>query len=131
MTGSAEPSRDPTAGLRILVVEDEMMIALLLESMLVEFGHRVAGPVARLDKALEAAQREPLDLAILDVNVNGQEVYPVAAALASRGIPFVFATGYGRAGLRPPYRDRPTLQKPYRSDDLREAIMAAWTSRDA
>src|SRR5690348_1237410 len=128
------PSELPGArrsGLRILLVEDEMMVALLLESMLIDFGHTIVGPVARLDKALEAAQREALDLAILDVNVNGQEVYPVAAALAARGIPFVFATGYGKAGLRAPYRDRPTLQKPYRSDDLREAIMAAWTSRDA
>lgn len=122
---------DHITALRVLVVEDEMAIALLLQSMLVGFGCTVLGPIARLDKALDIAQREAIDLAILDVNINGREVYPVAAALSARGIPFVFATGYGRAGLRPPYRDRPTLQKPYRSDDLREAIMAAWTSRDA
>src|SRR6185312_17188878 len=106
-----------------------MMIALLLETMLAELGHRVAGPVAHLDKALEAAQREPLDLAILDVNVNGQEVYPVAAALAARGIPFVFATGYGKAGLRPPYRDRPTLQKPFRRLDLHQLVAEVCRAR--
>lgn len=112
-------------GLRILLVEDEMMVALLVESMLGELGHDVVGPVARLDKALVMAERERLELAILDINIDGRDVYPIAAALAVRGIPFIFATGYGQGGLRAPYRDRPTLQKPYRRDDLKAAIARA------
>lgn len=120
---------DPGTALRVLVVEDEMAIALLLQSMLVDFGCTVLGPMARLDRALDAAQHEAIDLAILDVNINGREVYPVAAALGARGIPFVFATGYGKAGLRAPYRDCLTLQKPYREDDLRAAVAAAAAQR--
>ncbi len=105
--------------LRVLVVEDEMMVAFLLDDMLTRFGCTVTGPVARLEKAIEIAEREALDVAILDVNINGREVYPVAEALATRRIPFIFATGYGQAGLRPAYRDCPTLPKPFRQDDLR------------
>ncbi|HLI14170.1 MAG TPA: response regulator [Alphaproteobacteria bacterium] len=113
-----------TAGLRVLLVEDEMMIAMAMEDMLAELGHRVGGPVARLAKAMEAARREAFDVAILDVNLNGQDVYPVAEALAGRGIPFVFTTGYTKSRLRPPYGDRPTLQKPFRMQDLRTALAA-------
>lgn len=108
--------------LRILLVEDEIMVALLLEEMLAELGHTVVGPVARLDKAVELAWQEAVDVAILDVNVDGKEVYPVAEALATRGIPFVFSTGYGRTGLRAPYGDRPTLQKPFHRSDLRDLL---------
>ena len=75
---------------RVLLVEDENLVAILLEDMLAELGHSVVGPVARLNKALEMAQREAIDLAILYVNINGEQVYPVAEALAARGIPFVF-----------------------------------------
>jgi DNA-binding response OmpR family regulator len=109
---------DPASGLRVLVVEDESMIAMLLEVMLADFGCEMIGPVGRVGKALAMAQREPLDIAILDVNVNGEEVYPVAAALARRGIPFVFVTGYSKHRLRPPYDDRPMLQKPFRRRDV-------------
>jgi CheY-like chemotaxis protein len=126
---AANRAGEPPSRLRVLLVEDEMMIALLLETMVADLGHEVAGPVARLEKGLEMAEREPLDLAILDVNLNGKEVYPIAAALAARGIPFIFATGYGRAGLREPYRARPTLQKPYRTADLRAAIAEACDGR--
>ena len=113
---------DIACGLRVLVVEDEMMVALFLETMLIDLGHQVAGPVARLEKGLEVIEREAIDLAVLDVNINGREVYPIAEALEARGVPFIFATGYGSAGLRPAYSGRPVLQKPYRSDDLRVAI---------
>jgi CheY-like chemotaxis protein len=71
---------------------------------------------------MEMAEREAIDLVVLDVNINGSEVYPIAAALEARSIPFIFATGYGRAGLHPAYCDRPVLQKPYRSADLKAAI---------
>jgi CheY-like chemotaxis protein len=105
-------------GLRVLLVEDENLVAMLLEDMLAELGHSVVGPVARLKKALEMAQREAIDLAILDVNINGEQAYPVAEALAARGIPFVFSTGYGKRGLPLRYRDHPTLQKPFQQQDL-------------
>lgn len=103
---------------RILLVEDEMLVAMLLEDMLSEAGHTIVGPLARIDQALQAARNEPIDLAILDVNVGGEEVYPVAEALAAREIPFAFATGYGAHGLREPWQERPTLQKPFHRDDL-------------
>jgi CheY-like chemotaxis protein len=115
-------TRRQVCGLRVLLVEDEMMVALLPERMLVELGHQVAGHVARLERGLEIAERDAIDLAAQDVNINGTEVYPIAAALEARGIPFIFATGYSSAGLHPPYRNRPILQKPYRSDDLKAAI---------
>lgn len=105
-------------GFRVLLVEDENLVAMLLEDMLVELGHTVVGPIARLKKALEMAQHEAIDVAILDVNINGEQVYPVAVALAARGIPFIFSTGYGERGLPPQYRDHPTLQKPFQQSDL-------------
>jgi CheY-like chemotaxis protein len=119
---SSGPPDDPASGLRVLLVEDESMVAMLLEDMLADFGCEVIGPVARVGKALAMAQREPLDIAILDVNLNGQEVYPVAAALATRGIPFVFATGYDKHSLRRPYDDRPILPKPFRRRDVHAAL---------
>jgi CheY-like chemotaxis protein len=114
-----------SSGLKVLVVEDEMLVAMLVESMLVELGHSVIGPVGWLDKAVPLAEREELDFAVLDLNINGGKAYPVAAALEGRGIPFIFATGYGRAGLAAPYEDHPTLQKPFRVEDLRAAIEAS------
>jgi CheY-like chemotaxis protein len=118
-------------GLRVLLIEDEIMVALLLEDMLADLGHTIVGPVGRLDKALEAARKEAFDLAFLDVNIDGREVYPVAETLAARGIPFIFVTGYGRAGLRPPYRDRPTLQKPFRRLDLHQLVAEVCRARQA
>ena len=113
------------SGLQVLLVEDEHLVALLLEDMLAELGHIVVGPVARLSKAMEMAQREALDIAILDVNINGQDTYSVAEALAERGIPFVFATGYDRKRLRAPYCKAPVLQKPFLQRDLQKALAEA------
>src|SRR5918995_6804668 len=110
-------------GLRILVVEDEAAISLLLEDMLLDFGCEVVGPAARLTSALDMAQRETLDLAILDVNVAGEPVYPVVEALEAKKVPFVFSTGYGSAGIRDLYRDRPVLQKPFAQHDLRQKLV--------
>src|SRR3712207_4132446 len=104
-------SGDDLQGVRVLVVEDEAAISLLLEDMLLDFGCEVVGPVARLPAALDIAHRETLDLAVLDVNVAGEPIYPVAEALDARQVPFVFSTGYGSAGIRDLYRDRPVLQK--------------------
>jgi two-component SAPR family response regulator len=117
MAISKQPDR-PVTELRVLVVEDENLIALLLEDMLAELGHTVIGPVARVKKALDMIQREEIDLAILDVNINGEETYPIADVLAARDVPFFFSTGYGKKGLRAPHHDRPTLQKPFQRQDL-------------
>jgi DNA-binding response OmpR family regulator len=124
MSAHSKPREQPAARPRILIVEDESVIAMLLEDMITDCGYEVVGPVARLDKAVEVAQREALDVAILDVNLNGEEVYPVAAALAAREIPFLFSTGYGKGGVHAPYHDRPTLQKPFQLHDVRAALAA-------
>jgi CheY-like chemotaxis protein len=92
--------------------------------MLADLGHTVIGPVGRLNRAIEIAQAGSFDIAILDVNINGGDTYPVAEALAARDIPFVFSTGYGKNTLRVPYRDRPTLQKPFQQDDLKKLFAA-------
>jgi CheY-like chemotaxis protein len=112
-------------GLRVLVVEDEAAISLLLEDMLLDLGCDVVGPAARLGTALELAQGEALDVAILDVNIAGEPIYPVAAALVERKVPFIFSTGYGSAGIKDLYRDRPVMQKPFAQRDLRQNLLQA------
>jgi CheY-like chemotaxis protein len=118
-------SGEDLQGLRVLVVEDEAAISLLLEDMLLDFGCEVVGPAARLAAALDAVQRERLDLAILDVNVAGEPIYPVAEALLERSVPFVFSTGYGSAGIKDAFRDRPVLQKPFAQHDLKQKLILA------
>jgi CheY-like chemotaxis protein len=118
-------SVDELQGLRILVVEDEAAISLLLEDMLLDFGCEVVGPAARLSAALEAVSRETVDIAILDVNVAGEPIYPVVEALVERKIPFVFSTGYGSAGIKDAYRNRPVLQKPFAQNDLKQKLLLA------
>jgi CheY-like chemotaxis protein len=113
---------------RILVVEDELMIRMLLEDMLGELGYTVAAEAARIEEALEAAKTADFDLAILDVNLNGQPVSPVADALVARGTPFVFATGYGERGLPESYRGRPTLKKPFQLEGLKQMLENALES---
>ena len=109
--------------LRILVVEDEMTIALMLEDMLGNLGHTVVGLALRLAQAVKLATDAQIDFAILDVNLNGQLSFPVAELLAARGVPFVFATGYGSAGVEAPYRERGlVIKKPFDSKDLKLAI---------
>jgi CheY-like chemotaxis protein len=111
--------------LRIFVVEDELLIRMLLEDMLTELGHTITAEAAKIDDALAAARTAAFDLAILDVNLNGQNTGPVADALAARGTPFVFATGYGPDSLPEQYRSRPTLKKPFQLDGLKQTIAAA------
>jgi CheY-like chemotaxis protein len=122
---SATQLQSTTPAKRILVVEDELMIRMLLEDMLGELGYTVAAEAARIEEALEAAKNADFDIAILDVNLNGQPISPVADALVARGMPFVFATGYGERGLPEPYRDRPTLKKPFQMDGLKQMLQTA------
>ena len=108
----------------VLVVEDEMLIGMLLEDMLTDMGHTVVGVISRVNDALATVRKEAFDVAILDVHLNGQAVFPVADALIERGIPFVFATGYGERGLPDQYRSRPILQKPFAKEDLERTLAA-------
>src|SRR5436305_12924447 len=87
------------AGLRVLVVEDEMMVSMLIEDMLSDLGCTVVGPASRLDEAMELARADGLDCAVLDVNLGGQPIFPLADLLRQQRRPFAFATGYGDAGL--------------------------------
>ena len=119
------PRNGDMTGLRVLVVEDEAAISLLLEDMLLDFGCEVVGPAARLGTALELVRDETVDLAILDVNVAGEPIYPVVSALADMKVPFVFSTGYGSAGIKDLYRDRPVLQKPFAQHDLQQKLLQA------
>jgi CheY-like chemotaxis protein len=106
------------AGLRVLVVEDEMMVSMLIEDMLTDLGCIVVGPAARLDEAIDLAMASDLDCAVLDVNLGGQPIFPLADLLRERGKPFAFATGYGDAGVRDVDRGTAVLQKPFREGDL-------------
>jgi CheY-like chemotaxis protein len=108
--------------LRVLVVEDEAVVAMLLEDMLMDLGHDVAAAAGRFEQAMEAASGEAIDLAILDLNLNGTLTYPIAEVLRGRGVPVVFATGYGAEGLREDWRSSPVIQKPFQLRDLQKAI---------
>jgi CheY-like chemotaxis protein len=110
------------AGLRVLVVEDEMMVSMLIEDMLTDLGCSVVGPASRLDEAIELAKVSELDCAVLDVNLGGQPIFPLADLLRERGKPFAFATGYGDAGIRDVDRGTPVLQKPFREGDLARVL---------
>jgi CheY-like chemotaxis protein len=107
---------------RVLVVEDEYLIRMLLEDMLSEIGYELAAAVGGIAEASEHAARGDFNVAILDVNLDGVEVYPVADILARRGLPFVFVTGYGEASLPENYRGRPALQKPFQAEQLRAVL---------
>lgn len=122
---TAEPNEDILQGARVLVVEDEAAISMLLEDMLLNFGCDVVGPAARLATALEMAEGESFDVAILDVNVAGEPIYPVAETIAKRALPLIFSTGYGGAGIREPFRDRPVVQKPFSQADLKRTLISA------
>jgi len=107
--------------LHILIVEDELLPATLLEIAVMDAGH-VAHKAAGLSKAMALASAEPFDAAVLDVNLAGEFVFPLAALLRKRGVPFLFASGYGRAGVPPEYQDCTVLQKPYATDVFNDAL---------
>ena len=110
------------SGRRILVVEDEVIVAWALEDMLSQLGCEVVGPAARVNQALAMIEAEAVDAAVLDINLNGEKSYPVADALAARGVPFVFSTGYNKNSLPNDYLSFPILQKPFEGSKLRDAL---------
>jgi CheY-like chemotaxis protein len=122
MDAKDERTMSDSAPRRVFVVEDEVMIRMLLEDMLADLGYGVAASAGGLEEAIALARDSDFDLAILDVNLNGHSVYPVADVLEQRGVPFVFSTGYGERGLPEPYRGRPTLQKPFQLENLDKAL---------
>ena len=114
------------AGRRVLIVEDESLVAMLLETILEDMGCVPVGPASTVDEGLQIATGgERIDAALLDVNVAGKQVFPIAQALKDRGVPFVFSTGYGEGGLPDEWRGQPTLQKPFTEAAVRDALMNA------
>ena len=111
-------------GRRILLVEDEMMVAWLVADMLGDLGCEVVGPASHVDRALTMLAAETIDAAVLDLNLGGVRSYPVADALTERGIPFVFATGYGEDSVLEGYRFWPVLPKPVERRKLRCVLSA-------
>ena len=109
-------------GCSVFLVEDEVMIRMMVADMLEELGYSVAAEAGEISEALRLVQSTDFDLAILDVNVNGKVITPVAEMIKAKGCPFIFATGYGSSGLPPEYRDRPALQKPFQLETLAQMI---------
>lgn len=112
------------AGKRVLVVEDEPMIRLLLDDMLADLGYTMAAEAGRLDEAVAMAKDGEFDVAILDVNLNGQPITPVVDVLVARRVPFVFVSGYARRGIPEAHSHIPLLQKPFQADGLARALAA-------
>jgi DNA-binding response OmpR family regulator len=115
--------------LGVFLVEDEAMIRMMVVDMLEELGHIAAAEAGRLDQALQLARSTDFDVAILDVNLDGEIITPVAQLIEGRGLPIIFATGYGAAGVPEEFRDRPTLQKPFEFKALEAALNSIPTDR--
>lgn len=115
--------------IRVLIVEDEAFVVMLIEDMLAELGFEIAGTAPRVAPALALVATLDFDLAILDVNLGSEMSFPVADALAGKGVPYMFATGYGRPAIVAEHAHRPVISKPFSIDDLNAAIRAALASR--
>jgi len=114
MTAGIQVTMQATMAVRVLIVEDEFLIASMLEAHLVRLGYEVPPIAATVDEALATLEGNEIHLAVVDINLAGTASYPVADALKARSIPFVFTTGYGETGVPEPYRAFPIVQKPYR-----------------
>lgn len=108
---------------RVLLLEDEMLVSMILEDALELGGYEVVGPVAKVDHALALIHDgEQFDAAVMDLNLGGHSAMPVADILANRRIPFLVVTGYGSAALSPPHQDVPVLAKPFSPSELISAV---------
>jgi CheY-like chemotaxis protein len=108
----------------VLVVEDEVMISFLIQDLLEELGCQTVWQAPSVSEALNVLAQHKPDLAVLDVNVAGELVYPVAERLSDAGVPFLFTTGYGRVGMPERWNQRPVLQKPYDANNLSAVLMS-------
>lgn len=111
---------------RVLIVEDESMISILLEDMVCDLGAHIVGPAARFEHAMTLALEAEIDLAILDVNVDGLVVYPIADVLRCRGIPFIFVTGYEASAVPQRYHCNCVLSKPFSHETFNDAVEEAF-----
>lgn len=116
---------DALAGRRILIVEDESLVSMLLETILEDLGCETVGPAGTVTDGLGIARQGQMDAALLDVNVAGELVFPIAQTLKDRGVPFVFSTGYGEGGLPENWRGNTTIQKPFTEAAVRDALIKA------
>ncbi len=114
---------------RVLIVEDETVLALFMKDIMAESGYEVAGVVGHLEEAM--TRDCDYDLAVLDVHLNGRPVFDFADTLAAQGVPFLFVTGYGERGIPDRHRGRPVLQKPFQPDDLKRALDECRAARAA
>lgn len=114
---------------RILIVEDEALVAMLIEDVVGDLGHDVVAVAGRVDDGVAKAEALEIDCAVLDLNLNGQRTYPVAEALRRRGVPFLFVTGYGAAGLAPGWEGEVVVQKPFQPHELAQGLARAWARR--
>jgi CheY-like chemotaxis protein len=112
-------------GKQVLIAEDEVHVLLLLEDMLTSLGCRIAQTASRVDEVLRLAQSCEVDVAVLDVNLYGQKVYPAAEVLRRRSVPFVFSTGYSLGGIDPEWATYPVVQKPFLVERLAQALAQA------
>jgi len=120
----------PFSNRRVLLVEDEMLVAWLIEDMLAELGCAVIGPASSVNQAVAMIDAEAVDAAVLDLNLNGQMSYPVADALAAHGVPFIISTGYDKDTLPDDYRACPVLQKPFQRSELSDALAKLLTPKE-
>ena len=118
-------------GLRVLVVEDEALVSMLLEDALAEIGCQTVSIIANLSEAMDQAASLAFDAVVLDVNLNGEQTFPMAELLAGKRIPFIFSTGYGAAGIPDHLNNVPVLQKPFQERELEQALSAALAARVA
>jgi CheY-like chemotaxis protein len=121
----------PLVGLRILIVDDEVLVLMELADMLADLGHIVVASENRLESALAIARTEPIDMAILDINLRGLTSFPVAQVLRRRGVAVIFASGYGPSGLNEEFREAHFLSKPYCMDTLGAMVVKAHDAMSA
>lgn len=123
-TAMSDEKRDALQGLKVMVLEDETLVSMMVEDMLSDLGCEVVGPFARLDSALDFANagQPQVDVALLDVNLGGERSFPLAEVLSGKDVPFVFTTGYDDAGMPEAWRGRPALRKPFTMAEMAMAL---------
>ena len=122
-SAAAPPGPNLVAGNRIMIVEDEALVAMALRETLVELGFSVLGPFNRISEAMVALRNNRIDAAVLDVNLGGEMIYPLADVLAADHVPFIFITGYGAEEIEPRYASVPILQKPIEPGALQSVFV--------